>query len=188
MTDTPGRNWHARPNIGYRVRVPNTDRTRVTGSLHLRRGATARPAFPRLILQGACALMLSASLAGCNSGSLPGKSPTMQKLEPVTGDLAAKAQGSCWFKVRSRSSRNEELRLWDATKAVGTKTERLGQLLIVTGGLELPVHEARFYGCSLFEYTAGSPVVMTSTASPVPVRADNLIPYGFSKDGKKELK
>lgn len=134
------------------------------------------------------ALLLGAFASGCKgSGSLSGGA-TMQALTPVTEELAAKAQSSCWFKVTSRSSRSEERRLWSATKPVGASTERLGQLLMVTGALSVPVHDARFYGCSLFEYTAGSPVVMTVTTSPVPVRADTLVPYGFSKDGTKELK
>jgi len=38
----------------------------------------------------------------------------------------------------------------------------------------------------LFQYTQGSPVVMTAKTSPAPVRTDNLIPYGFSEDGKKQ--
>ena len=113
---------------------------------------------------------------------------TMQQMQPVSEELAAKAQSGCWFKVKNRSSKSEEVRLWNAATSMGSRTERLGELLIVTGALNPPVHEARYYGCSLFEYTQGSPVVMTATASANPVRADNLIPYGFSKDGHKELK
>lgn len=142
----------------------------------------------RLIARTACVLALATAAAACNSDALSSRNPKMQQMQPVADDLAAKAQSSCWFKVRSRSGRSEEVRLWEATKSVGASTVRLGQLLIVTGSLERPVHDARFYGCSLFEYTPGSPVVMTAIVSAVPVRADNLIPYGFSKDGQKELK
>jgi hypothetical protein len=112
----------------------------------------------------------------------------MQQMQPVSEELAAKAQSGCWFKVKNRSSKSEEVRLWNAATSMGSRTERLGELLIVTGALNPPVHEARYYGCSLFEYTPGSPVVMTATAGSNPIRADSLIPYGFSKDGHKELK
>lgn len=111
---------------------------------------------------------------------------TMQALEPVDAPLAAKAENSCWFKVKNRSSRAEEVRQWDAVSSSGAKTERLGELLIVTGAMQPGVHEDHFYGCSLFQYTQGSPVVMTAKTAPAPVRTDNLIPYGFSADGKKQ--
>lgn len=110
---------------------------------------------------------------------------TMQAMEPVDQQLAAKAEESCWFKVRNRSSRSDEVRQWSSVSSTGAKTEKLGELLIVSGAMDRAVRDAHFYGCSLFQYTEGSPVVMTATTSPVPVRADNVIPFGFSKDGKK---
>jgi hypothetical protein len=64
----------------------------------------------------------------------------------------------------------------------------LGDLLIVSGAIEPAVRDARYYGCSLFEYQPGVPVVMTATAAPIPVRADSVIPFGFGKDGRKNLK
>jgi hypothetical protein len=105
--------------------------------------------------------------------------------EPLDSQLAAKAQASCWFKVKNRSSRSDELRRWNSVSAVGTRTERLGELIVVTGGLEPAVGDDHFYGCSLFEYTKGSPVVMTATTSPSPIRAGNVIPFGFSPSGEK---
>ena len=112
----------------------------------------------------------------------------MQAMEPVGDAVAAQAQSGCWFKVKNRSSRSDEVRLWSASSSTGARTERLGELLIVTGAMAPAVHDARYYGCSLFEYTPGSPVVMIAKSSTNPVRADSLIPYGFSKEGKKELK
>lgn len=109
----------------------------------------------------------------------------MRTLEPVSDPLAAKAQDSCWFKVRNRSSRSEERRQWSSVSSSGAKTEKLGELLIVTGAMEPPVGEDHFYGCSLYQYTEGSPLVMTVKTSPVPVRVDNIIPFGFSEDGRK---
>ncbi len=138
---------------------------------------------------GAVALVSGALFVACGFGSASkGGAGTMQQMQPVSEELAAKAQSGCWFKVKNRSSKSEEVRLWNAATSMGSRTERLGELLIVTGALNPPVHDQRYYGCSLFEYTEGSPVVMTAIASGNPVRADNLIPYGFSKDGHKELK
>ncbi|MGC4083481.1 MAG: hypothetical protein QM736_15565 [Vicinamibacterales bacterium] len=120
------------------------------------------------------------------SGASRQSTSAFQTMEAVDAQLAAKAESGCWFKVKNQSSRSEEVRLWQAATSVGASTVRLGELLIVTGALEPPVHEDRFYGCSLFEYTAGSPVVMTALTSRAPVRADNLIPFGFSPDGTKQ--
>ena len=110
---------------------------------------------------------------------------TIRTLEPVDARLATKAETSCWFKVRSRSSRAEEIRLWSGVSSTAATTGRLGQLVIVTGAMEPSVRDDRFYGCSLFEYTQGSPVVMTDMTSPSPVRTDSVVPPGFSADGKQ---
>jgi hypothetical protein len=110
---------------------------------------------------------------------------TMQVMEPVDAQLAAKAEEGCWFKVRNRSSRTDERRQWSSVSSTGAKTEKLGELLIVTGAMEPAVGDDHFYGCSLFQYTQGSPLVMSVTTAPVPVRVDNVIPFGFAKDGKK---
>ena len=111
---------------------------------------------------------------------------TVQTVEPLDPQLAAKAKDSCWFKVKNRSGRGEEVRQWESVSSTGATTERLGELLIVTGAIEPSVRDDHFYGCSLFQYTQGSPVVMTAMSSPSPVRAHNVIPFGFSEDGKKQ--
>jgi hypothetical protein len=111
---------------------------------------------------------------------------TTQIMEPVDAQLASKAEDSCWFKVKSRSGRTSEVRLWESVSSTGAKTESLGELLIVTGAMQPSVRDDHYYGCSLFQYTKGSPVVMTATTSPTPISADNVIPFGFSHDGTKQ--
>ena len=116
-----------------------------------------------------------------------GSTFTLQTLESVDGRLAAKAEDSCWFKIKSQSAPAGEVNQWRTAAFTGVKTQRLGELLIVTGALEPGVRDDHFYGCSLFEYTQGTPVVMTAKTSPNPVRAGSVVPYGFSEDGKKQL-
>lgn len=113
------------------------------------------------------------------------RTATTEAVEPVSAQLAAKAEDSCWFKVKNRSSRSSEVSQWRSISPTGAKTERLGELLIVTGGMDSAVRDDRFYGCSLFQYTQGSPVVMSAITSPLPIRADAVIPFGFSRDGQK---
>ena len=112
---------------------------------------------------------------------------SIQVTEPVDVPLAAKAENSCWFKVKNRSSRTSEVTKWEAVASSGAKTERLGDLLIVSGAMEPAVQGEHFYGCSLFQYTQGSPVVVSVKTAATPLRTDSLIPYGFSLDGKKQL-
>ena len=134
-------------------------------------------------------LLAAGGLVGCNSGSsATSGATTLQALEPVDDAVAKKAQSSCWFKVANRATDREEVRLWKASSSVGAKTGRLGDLLIVSGAMEPAVGEARYYGCSLFEYHPGVPVVMMAKAAPAPVRADTVIPFGFGTDGRKNLK
>ena len=144
---------------------------------------------PKLLKFALLALLAAGAVAGCTSG-ISGNSgaTTLQALQPVDEAVAKKAETSCWFKVANRSSAREEVRLWKASSSVGATTGRLGDLLIVAGAMQPAVRDARYYGCSLFEYQPGVPVVMTATAAPVPVRADTVIPYGFGKDGRKNLK
>ncbi len=133
--------------------------------------------------------LAAGGLVGCKSnGGATSGATTLQVLGPVDDAVAKRAQSSCWFKVANRSSDREEVRLWKASSSIGAKTGRLGDLLIVTGAMEPAVGEARYYGCSLFEYHPGVPVVMMATAAPAPVRADTVIPFGFGKDGRKNLK
>ena len=144
---------------------------------------------PRLLRLGFVVLLAGGGVVGCRS-DISGNSAggTLQTLRPVDEAVAKKAQTSCWFKVTNRSSNREDVRLWKASTSVGATTGRLGDLLIVSGAMEPAVGDARYYGCSLFEYQPGVPVVMTATAGPTPVRADNVIPFGFGKDGRKNLK
>jgi hypothetical protein len=111
---------------------------------------------------------------------------SFQSTQPVDAKLAAKAQDSCWFKVKNRSSRADQVRQWDAVSSYGARAERLGDLVIVTGAIQPAVHDDAFYGCSLFEYTEGSPVVMTVSTSSSPVRVESVLPFGFGEDGRKQ--
>ena len=142
-----------------------------------------------LVLVGLAAIALVAGsvVAISVSGQHAATSSSVQIAEPVDQQLAAKAESSCLFKVKNRSSRSDEVRQWSSVTSTGAKTEQLGELLIVTGAMEPAVKDDHFYGCSLFQYTPGSPVVMTATSSPSPVRAHNVIPFGFSEDGRKQV-
>ena len=142
--------------------------------------------MPNAVKLGLLALLAGGGLVGCGSGVSANATP--QTVQPVDDAVATKAQTSCWFKVANHSSESAEVRLWKASSSVGATTGRLGDLLIVSGAMEPAVRDARYYGCSLFEYTPGVPVVLTATTNPMPVRADSVIPYGFAKNGKKELK
>ena len=145
--------------------------------------------MPNAVKLGLLALLAGGGLVGCGSGvSAKSGSATSQTVQPVDDAIATKAQTSCWFKVANHSSESEEVRLWKASSSIGTTTGRLGDLIIVSGAMEPAVRDARYYGCSLFEYTPGVPVVLTAISNPTPVRADSVIPYGFAKNGKKELK
>lgn len=135
---------------------------------------------------GAVALVVASVFASPGDKDQTSAQAT-EVVQPVSDDLAAKAQSSCWFKVKNRSSRADEVRRWAGVTSTGATTERLGELLIVSGAMSPAVKDNQFYGCAMFEYTAGSPVVLMATASPSPVRADTVIPYGFSRDGHKQL-
>lgn len=144
---------------------------------------------PNVVGLGLIALLAGFGSVACGaSASSNDATENAHTLQPVDAALAAKAQASCWFKVKNRTSKGDEVRLWNASSSTGATTERLGQLLIVNGAMEPSVHDSRYYACSLYEYTKGSPVVMSATSSPMPVPIDNVIPYGFARDGHKELK
>jgi S-adenosylhomocysteine hydrolase len=145
--------------------------------------------MPKVVALGVAALLAGFGLVGCGQAtSADNSSTTTHTLQPVDEALALKAQANCWFKVKNRTSHGEEVRLWNASASVGAKTERMGELLIVTGGVEPAVRDDRYYACSLFEYTPGSPLVMKATSTMLPATIDSVVPYGFSKDGRKELK
>lgn len=132
---------------------------------------------------GAVALVVASVFASPTDKS---PKPADVSMQPVDPAVAAKAEDSCWFKVKSRSGKAAEVKQWAGVSPNGASTERLGELLIVTGAMAPAVHDASFYGCSLFEYTKGSPVVMTATTATGPVRPDMVVPFGFSKDGMKQ--
>ena len=132
---------------------------------------------------GAVALVVASVFASPTDKSPTSADVSMQPLDPA---VAAKAEDSCWFKVKSRSGKAAEVQQWAAVSTNGASTERLGELLVVTGAMTQAVQDARFYGCSLFEYTKGSPVVMTARTASGPVRPDMVVPFGFSKDGMKQ--
>lgn len=144
---------------------------------------------PNVVGRGLLTLLAVVGLVGCGQATgADSGSTTMQTLQPVDEALALKAQANCWFKVKNRTGRSEEVRLWNASSSVGAKTERLGELLIVSGAIEPAVRDDRYYACSLYEYTPGSPVVMKATSTTLPETASGVVPYGFSKDGRKEIK
>jgi hypothetical protein len=104
---------------------------------------------------------------------------------PVDAVLSTKAQEHCWFSVKSRSNIAKVAAGGTALSSAGAGAERMGDLILVTGAIEPAVGDNRFYGCALYEYTEGSPVVVSSTTSSSLPRADALIPPGFARDGKK---
>jgi len=133
---------------------------------------------------GTVALVVASVFASPKADKSPKSADiTMQPIEPA---LAAKAEDSCWFKVKNRSGKAAEVKQWASVFPNGASTQRLGELLIVTGAMEPAVRDDRFYGCSLFEYTQGSPVVMSAVTASGPVRPDTVVPFGFSKDGMKQ--
>lgn len=132
---------------------------------------------------GAVALVVASVFASPTDKSPKSADVSMQPLDPA---VAAKAEDSCWFKIKHKSGKAAEVKQWAAVSANGTSTERLGEFLVVTGAMIPAVHDARFYGCALFEYTKGSPVVMTTTTAPAPVRPGMVVPFGFSNDGMQQ--
>ena len=104
---------------------------------------------------------------------------------PVDAALAVKAQDHCWYSVKSHSDFAKAAAHGPVPSSAGGGAQRLGDLILVTGAIEPAVGDDRFFGCALYEYTAGSPVVVYSITSTSPPRADALIPLGFTSDGKK---
>lgn len=104
---------------------------------------------------------------------------------PLEGALAAKAQDHCWYSVKSHSTFAKAAAHGPPPSSTGGGAQRLGDLILVTGAIEPAVGDDRFFGCALYEYTQGSPVVVSSKTSTSPPRTDELIPLGFTSDGKK---
>jgi hypothetical protein len=140
------------------------------------------------VVAGIAAVGLAVAVATgvSNRSTRPAESDVQPRLTPVTPELATKAREHCWFNVKSHYTKTNATRDWGGLSSSGVATERLGDLLIVTGGIEPAVGDERFFGCSLFEYTEGSPVVMTTKTSPTPLRADLLVPLGFTSGGQKQ--
>lgn len=110
-----------------------------------------------------------------------------QRATPVAvdGALAAKAQEHCWYTVKSRSNFAKAVAGGPPRSATGAGAERLGDLILVTGSIEPAVGDDRFYGCALYEYTEGSPVIVSSKTWTSPPRTDAMIPPGFTTNGKR---
>ena len=113
------------------------------------------------------------------------KDRTRAVATPVDSALAAKAQDHCWFSVKSRSTVVKAATGGRAFTATSAGASRLGDLILVTGTIEPAAGDARFYGCALYEYTEGSPVVMSSRTSSSPPGTSTLIPAGFTTDGRR---
>jgi hypothetical protein len=138
-----------------------------------------------LLVLGAVVLAVVVLLVFFFNRASQSSSVSFQQTSEVDPATRAKAEEHCWFSVKSRSDLAKADRVLRISSA-GATTQRLGDLIIVTGALERAVGDTRFYGCALYEYTEGSPVVVASKASASPLRADALIPYGFTSAGKKQ--
>ena len=110
----------------------------------------------------------------------------LQHSSPVEPALAAKAQEHCWFNVKNRSGRPKTSTSAPLMSSSGSAAERIGDLVIVTGAIDQAPDDNRFYGCALYQYTEGSPVVVATKVSHAPIRPDALIPLGFTSEGKKQ--
>lgn len=118
--------------------------------------------------------------SGMESAGAPGPA------KPLDQELISKAQEHCWFNVKSLFPRLSPGHDWGGVSSTGVRTERLGDLIIVSGAFVPSVKDDRFYGCALFEYTEGSPVVMTAKTASSPFRPETLVPLGFTSEGRKQ--
>jgi hypothetical protein len=106
-------------------------------------------------------------------------------IQHVVGpELAVKAQEHCWFSAKSRLTRGKSSS--SAVTSAGSMTEGRGDLILVTGASDSTVGDDRYYGCALYQYTPGSPVVVATKTSSSPLRPDALVPLGFTSEGKKQ--
>jgi hypothetical protein len=134
----------------------------------------------------AVGLVVGLVLVVASRSSRPAGVGVESSSKPVDQELAAKAQEHCWFNVKSQLARTNANRDLGGLSSSGARTERLGDLLIVTGAMQPSVGDVRFYGCSLIQYTEGSPVVMATKTSANPLRAESVVPFGFTPEGKKQ--
>lgn len=134
-----------------------------------------------------CGLVLLIAVAVVTFGGQLGarEDVASKPVAPVDSSLAAKAQDHCWYSVKNRSAVAKAVTGGRALSATSAGAKRLGDLIVVTGTIEPAAGDARYYGCALYEYTAGSPVVMSSRTWSTPPPANALIPAGFSNDGKR---
>ncbi|MGE3508392.1 MAG: hypothetical protein AB7N65_05865 [Vicinamibacterales bacterium] len=47
--------------------------------------------------------------------------------------------------------------------------------------MEPAVRDDRYYACSLYEYTPGTPVVMVAKSMTLPATTASAVPHGFSR-------
>ena len=138
-----------------------------------------------IVLIGGVAVVVAVAIV--TFGQQPARRTNVnpQHPTPVDAALAAKAHDHCWYSVKSQSNFAKAAANGPPPSSMGGGAQRLGDLILVTGAIEPAVGDDRFFGCALFEYTEGSPVVVSSKTSTSPPRADTLIPLGFTSDGKK---
>ena len=133
-----------------------------------------------------CGVMLAIAVGIVTFGNTgQAKDAGLQVVAPVDSALAAKAQDHCWFSVKSRSTVVKAATGGRTLTATSAGATRLGDLILVTGTIEPAAGDARFYGCALYEYTEGSPVVVSTRTSSSPPPTNVLIPAGFTQNGKR---
>jgi hypothetical protein len=133
-----------------------------------------------VVLAIAVTVVLFADRAGRSTGV------NLQRSSPVEPAMATKAQEHCWFNVKNRSGQPKASASGPMMTSSGSAAERIGDLIIVTGAIDQAPDDNRFYGCALYQYVEGSPVVVATKTSHAPLRPDALIPLGFTSEGKKQ--
>lgn len=139
-----------------------------------------------LLLLGAVVLAIVLGVVAFANRAGQSNGVSLQQTSSVEPPLAAKAQDHCWFNVKSRAGRAKTVANGPLLSSTGASAVRLGDLILVTGAMAPAVGDDRFYGCALYEYSEGSPVVVATKTSPSPLRADALVPLGFTSDGRKQ--
>jgi hypothetical protein len=140
---------------------------------------------PLLLLCG-IVLAIAVTIVTFGGKSAQQEDPGPRPATPVDSVMAAKAQDHCWFSVKRRSPLAKAAAGGRALSGTSAGAQRVGDLILVTGTIEPAVGDDRFYGCALYEYTEGSPVVVSATTSSSPPGANALIPAGFTSDGKRQ--
>ena len=138
-----------------------------------------------VVLIGGIAVVVAVAIVTFDQQPAQRTNVSPQHPTPVDATLAAKAHDHCWYSVKSHSNFAKAAAQGPAPSSTGGGAQRLGDLILVTGAIEPAVGDDRFFGCALYEYTEGSPVVVSSKTWTSPPRTDELIPLGFKSDGKK---